>query len=142
VPTIERGIWTRHPIQTITAPRQATSAATIWLPMQRPRNNSTVTRRAKGSLRVGGLLSLPSDNPRFARKYKDLKPGKPLSPVLCLCGDLQTDAVLTTADAYHCVCASYLFDEVADIPYRLAELPRFEEPLATELSTHPHSARP
>lgn len=102
---------------------------TAQLVVQRLRNSPMVTRRAKDLLRASGLANLP-ENPSVARKLKDLKRGKLLSPVLCLRGDLHTGAMLTIADGYHRVCASYLLDEGAEIPCRLAELPRPEETLA------------
>lgn len=45
-------------------------------------------------------------------------------------GDLHVGTLLTIADGYHRICASYLLDEGADIPCRLAKLPRSDETLA------------
>ncbi len=110
--------------------------ATVEAAVQRLRGAPMVIRRAKDLLRASGLSDLSADNPSVARKLKDLKHGKLLSPVLCLRGDLHAGADLTIADGYHRVCASYLLDEGADIPCRLAEMPRPEETLANAVSTH------
>jgi hypothetical protein len=50
-------------------------------------------------------------------------------------------ALLTIADGYHRICASYLLDEGADIPCRLAELPRSDETLAAAVSARPEHTR-
>lgn len=100
-----------------------------------------VIRRVKDLLRASGLSGLSAESPTVARKLKDLKRGNLLSPVLCLRGDLHAGAELTIADGYHRICASYLLDEGADIPCRLAELPRAEESLAAAASAHPRHSR-
>lgn len=114
---------------------------TAQLAVQRLRNSPMVIRRAKDLLRASGLSDLSAENPTVARKLKDLKRGKLLSPVLCLRGDLHAGAELTIADGYHRICASYLLDEGADIPCRLAELPRPEETLAAAASAHPRHSQ-
>ncbi len=105
-------------------------ADTAEIAVQRLRNGPLLVRRANDLLRASGLSALPEDNPTVAKKMKHLKGGGLLSPVLCLRGDLHTGALLTIADGYHRICASYLLDEDAEIPCRLAELPRREETLA------------
>jgi hypothetical protein len=114
---------------------------TAQLAVVRLRNGPTVSRRAKDLLRASGLADLPAENSSVARKLKDLKQGKLLSPVLCLRGDLHDAALLTIADGYHRVCASYLLDEGTDIPCRLAELPRPDETLAAAVSVRPEHPR-
>jgi hypothetical protein len=90
-----------------------------------------VSRRAKDLLRASGLADLSPENPSR---------GKLLSRVLCLRGDLH-DGALLIADGYRRVCASYLLDEGADIPCRLAELPTPHETLAAAFSARPgHSS--
>lgn len=106
---------------------------TVQLTVQRLRHGSMVVRRAKDLLRASGLSTLPEDNPTVADKLRQLKHGKLLSPVLCLRGDLHRGALLTIADGYHRICASYILDEGADIPCRLAELPRPQDTLAGAL---------
>lgn len=91
--------------------------------VERLRQGPMVLRRAKDLLRGSGLSALPADNPDVAGILKALKDGKLLSPVLCLRGDLRSGTLLTIADGYHRICASYTLDEDAAIPCRLAELP-------------------
>ena len=116
-------------------------AETAQMAVMRLRNGPMVSRRAKDLLRASGLTDLPAENPSVARKLKDLKQGNLLSPVLCLRGNLHDGASLTIADGYHRICASYLLDEAADIPCRLAELPRPEETLAAAVSVRPEHTR-
>jgi hypothetical protein len=115
---------------------------TAELAVQRLRHAPMVVRRAKDLLRASGLSVLAEDNPTVAKKLNQLKHGKLLSPVLCLRGDLHEGALLTIADGYHRICASYTLDEGADIPCRLAELPRPEETLAGVLSAADNGAPP
>jgi hypothetical protein len=103
---------------------------TAKLAVQRLRNGPLVVRRANDLLRASKLPTLPEDNPSVARKHKQLKDGKLLSPVLCLRGDLHAGSLLTIADGYHRICASYLLDEDAEIPCRIADLPRQQNSLA------------
>ncbi len=142
MPKVKPSNWTEVP-----DPADYTSAAdylslllpgdTVQLAVERLRHGSMVVRRAKDLLRASGLSILPEDNPTVARKLRLLKKGKLLSPVLCLRGDLHEGALLTIADGYHRVCASYILDEGADIPCRLAELPQPRETLAGLLDAHP-----
>ena len=104
--------------------------------VERLRHGPLVTRRAKDLLRASGLEVLAAENPSVAKKLKDLKRGKLLSPVLCLRGNLHEGALLTIADGYHRICASYLLNEGADIPCRLVELPQPEETLTGALTAH------
>jgi hypothetical protein len=93
-----------------------------------------VHRRANDLLRASGLPVLPKDDPEVAKKLKQIKRGKQLSPVLCLRGDLNEGAPMTIADGYHRICASYLIDHEADIPCRLADLPQHSELMADDLA--------
>ncbi|HLI72764.1 MAG TPA: hypothetical protein VKU86_02715 [Acidimicrobiales bacterium] len=87
------------------------------------RNAPLVRRQAKDLLRASNLDPLPGDNPDVASKLKKLKKGRLLTPVLLLRGDLRRRAPLTIADGYHRISASYILDEKAEIPCKLAELP-------------------
>ena len=98
--------------------------------MRRLRNAPLVIRRANDLIRASGLSVLSAEDPIVARKLKDLKGGRLLSPVLCVRGDLNGQAPMTIADGYHRICASYRVDVSADIPCRLAELPRDDETLS------------
>ncbi len=111
---------------------------TAQVAVQRLRNAPLVVRRADDLIRASNLPVLSGDDPSVARKLKDLKGGRLLSPVLCLRGDLNGRAPLTIADGYHRICASYHLDVRADIPCRLAELPRDDETLTG--ATRPQGA--
>jgi hypothetical protein len=82
-----------------------------------------VRRKAKDLLRASGLPALPRENVQVARDLNKVARGAKLSPVLLLRGDAHTGQPLLIADGYHRVCASWLLDENADIPCRLAVLP-------------------
>ena len=143
MPKVKKSNWIRTPAEVDYD--SATNYLSLLLPdetaqvaVQRLRNAPMVTRRADDLIRAGGLSALPDDDPSVARKLKDLKRGRLLSPVLCLRGDLNGRAPLTIADGYHRICASYHLDVIADIPCRLAELPRDVETLAG--ATRPQGA--
>ena len=79
-----------------------------------------VHKKAKDLLRASRLALLPTDNPHVTADLKKIKKGKPLSPILVVRGDLNTDVAMQIADGYHRVCASYHTDENTDIPVRIA----------------------
>lgn len=95
------------------SPKQA--AATV----ARLKKVPLIRRRAKDILRASGLRVLPKDNPHVASDLKKIGKRKKLSPVLLVRGDLKAGVVLTIADGYHRVCASWYTDENALIPCRL-----------------------
>ena len=78
-----------------------------------------VHKKAKDLLRASRLALLPVDNPHVCVDLKKIKKGKPLSPILVVRGDLNTDVAMQIADGYHRVCASYYTDENTDIPVRI-----------------------
>jgi hypothetical protein len=80
--------------------------------------------KAKDLLRASQLSLLPEDNPSVARDLKKVKNGEQLSPVLLVRGDLSGAIAMTVADGYHRICASYHLNEDADIPCRIADIPR------------------
>jgi hypothetical protein len=82
-----------------------------------------VRRKAKDILRASGLAVLPRTNLFVARNLKKVAKGKPLSPVLLVRGDLRRGLPLVVADGYHRVCASWHFDENAEIPCRIVSCP-------------------
>ncbi len=110
---------------------------TVQVAVRRLMGGPMVSRKAKDLIRASGLPVLSETNPDVAKKLKELKKGKLLSPVLCLRGDLFGRAPLVIADGYHRICASYLLDEDADIPCRLAELPPREQTLAATVTSEP-----
>ena len=78
-----------------------------------------VYKKAKDLLRASRLALLPTDDPHVRADLKKIKKGKPLSPILVVRGDLNTDVAMQIADGYHRVCASYHTDENIDIPVRI-----------------------
>ena len=83
----------------------------------------TVTQKAKDLLRASALPLLPEDNAHVAGDLQKVDKGQLLSPVLLVRGDIGHGRSLVVADGYHRICASYLLDENADIPCRIADLP-------------------
>jgi hypothetical protein len=116
--------WTRSP-----APHDYPAASDYLsllfdAPMVRGLRTATVTtRKAKDLLRASGLALLPSTDAEVAKDLKKVKKGERLSPVLLVRGGLDHDRLLTVADGYHRICASYHLNEDADIPCRIADLP-------------------
>ena len=97
-------------------PGQANQAANAL------RGAPPVGYRANDLLRASGLPLLPDDDPEVAKDLKKVRKGKPLAPVLLLRGQLG-QRLLTIADGYHRICASYHLDEDADIPCLIADAP-------------------
>jgi hypothetical protein len=98
-------------------------AVTIRTIVRRLRAASPTTKKAKDLLRASELALLPIDDKELARDLKKVKKGEQLSPVLLVRGGLYHDRLLTVADGYHRICASYQIDEDADIPCHIADLP-------------------
>jgi hypothetical protein len=88
------------------------------------RRAPTVHKHAKDLLRASALPLLPRENPHVAGDLKKIRKGKALSPVLLIRGDAAKGAVLTVADGYHRICASWYRDENALIACRIVSLPR------------------
>ncbi|HUZ20319.1 MAG TPA: hypothetical protein VMU75_07100 [Acidimicrobiales bacterium] len=86
------------------------------------RASAIVHYKAKDLLRASRLEALPVDNVHVALDLKRVRKGAKLSPVLLVRGRAAGGAPLTIADGYHRICASYLLNEDADIPCRLADL--------------------
>jgi hypothetical protein len=76
----------------------------------------SVRHQAKDLLRASGLALLPTENVHVAADLAKIRRGDLLSPVLLVRGDFRRGMVLTVADGYHRICASYLVNEDADIP--------------------------
>lgn len=83
------------------------------------RHAPLVELKAKNVMRASGLPLLPRDNFYVARDLKKIRKGKPMSPVLLVCGDLRRGIPLTIADGYHRICASRHIDENVLIPCRV-----------------------
>jgi hypothetical protein len=98
-------------------------APTVRVLVRGLRTATVTTRKAKDLLRASGLTLLPSTDPEVAKDLKKVKKGERLSPVLLVRGGLDHDRLLTVADGYHRICASYHLNEDTDIPCRIADLP-------------------
>lgn len=98
-------------------------AVTIRTIVRRLRTATPTTKKAKDLLRASGLALLPADDKELVRDLKKVRKGEQLSPVLLVRGGLYHDRMLTVADGYHRICASYHIDEDADIPCHIADLP-------------------
>ncbi len=98
-------------------------ATTIRRIVRRLRTAAPTTKKAKDLLRASGLPLLPADDKELVKDLKKVKKGEQLSPVLLVRGGLYHDRLLTVADGYHRICASYHIDEDADIPCHVADLP-------------------
>ncbi len=98
-------------------------AATIRTVVRRLRAASPANKKAKDLLRASGLALLPADDRELRKDLKKVRKGEKLSPVLLVRGGLYHDRLLTVADGYHRICASYQIDEDADIPCHIADLP-------------------
>ena len=94
------------------------------------RTAAPVKHAAKDLLRAAQLPLLPRDEPHVSDDFKRIEKGKPLSAVLLVRGEIAKGLPLIVADGYHRICASFLLDEDAEIPCRVAELPRREATLA------------
>ena len=83
-----------------------------------------VAHRANDLLRSSGLPLLSTDDPEVAKDLKKVKKGTRLSPVLLVRGTLEGGGrVLTVADGYHRICASYHLDSDAEVPCQIVDLP-------------------
>ncbi len=91
--------------------------------VRRLRAATPTTKKAKDLLRASGLPLLPADDGEMNKDLKKVKKGEKLSPVLLVRGGLYHDRMLTVADGYHRICASYHINEDEDIPCRIADLP-------------------
>lgn len=76
--------------------------------------------KAKDLLRASQLPQLGRTNPHVAADLAKIAKGEKLSPVLLVRG--AAGAPLIVADGYHRICAAWLTDENAEVPYRIAAL--------------------
>lgn len=79
------------------------------------------TFKAKDIFRASHLSLLGVSNSHVQKNIKKIKKGIPLSPVL-LVRDAR-NGICIIADGYHRVCGVYHFNEDADIPCQIADLP-------------------
>jgi HEAT repeat protein len=97
--------------------------ATVRTVVRRLRTVAPTAKKAKDLLRASGLALLAVDDKELLKDLKKVKKGEQLSPVLLVRGGLYHDRLLTVADGYHRICASYHINEDADIPCHIADLP-------------------
>lgn len=93
-----------------------TAAAVI---VDRLRQASASSYKAKDLLRAARLEPLPRGDPEVGNDLKKVARGERLSPVLLVRPG--GGAPLIVADGFHRICASYHLDEDAAIPCRLVD---------------------
>jgi hypothetical protein len=85
------------------------------------RQKPITQRSAKDLLRASGLPLLPLDEASVRADLKKIAKGKPLAPVLLVCGDMSKGIPLIVADGYHRICAVCHYDEFAPIACQMVE---------------------
>jgi hypothetical protein len=120
-------LWNQKPKQTDYA--AAATYLSLVFParhaetLARELRKSRIHRRsAKDLLRASGLPLLPRSEASVKSDLKKIAKGKPLAPVLLVCGDLSRGVALTVADGYHRICAVCHYDEFAPIPCQMAQI--------------------
>jgi hypothetical protein len=83
------------------------------------RDAPAIERAAKDLLRASRLPLLPRDEPHVSDDLDKIHKGKPLAPVLLVCGDMSNDIPLTVADGYHRICAVYYYDSKLMVECRM-----------------------
>jgi hypothetical protein len=85
------------------------------------RNRPIERRAAKDLLRASGLPLLAREEASVKEDLRKIAKGKPLAPVLLVCGDLSKGAPLIVADGYHRICAVCHFDEFTPVACQMAQ---------------------
>jgi hypothetical protein len=85
------------------------------------RRKPITQRSAKDLLRASGLRLLPRNEASVKDDLKKIGKGKPLAPVLLVCGDMSKGIPLLVADGYHRICAVCHYDEFAPIACQMVE---------------------
>jgi hypothetical protein len=85
------------------------------------RRKPITQRSAKDLLRASGLPLLPRNAASVKEDLKKISKGKPLAPVLLVCGDMSKGIPLLVADGYHRICAVCHYDEFAPIACQMVE---------------------
>jgi len=122
----EKLVWSKAPAQ------RDYDAATAFLSLMfrtarasalvRVMRKKPITQRsAKDLLRASGLPLLPRDEASVKEDLKKIGKGKPLAPVLLVCGDMSKGIPLLVADGYHRICAVCHHDEFAPIACQMVE---------------------
>ena len=79
-----------------------------------------IERSARDLLRACGLPLLPADEQSVKEDLKKISKGKPLEPVLLVCGDMSKGIPLVVADGYHRICSICHYDDDAPVMCRMA----------------------
>ena len=87
------------------------------------RSADSAVGKAKDLVRASGLPLLGRDNPHVASDLEKILQGTALSPLLAIRGEMASGLPLVIADGYHRLCASHLFDENAEVQYRIVDRP-------------------
>jgi len=123
----EKPAWKKEPEQT----DYAAAAEFLSLLFRKSRVKSLVRalreapiteRSAKDLLRASGLPLLPPDEASVKGDLKKIAKGKPMSPVLLVCGDMSKGLPLIVADGYHRICAVCHHDEFSPVATQMVEI--------------------
>ena len=63
------------------------------------------------------------NSPSTTFNLEKILQGTALSPLLAIRGEMASGLPLVIADGYHRLCASHLFDENAEVQYRIVDRP-------------------
>jgi hypothetical protein len=91
--------------------------------VEKLRKAATIQFEAKDILRASQTHLLDVDDEKVHRTVKDIKKGKPISPVLLIRGQGGKGVNLIIADGHHRICASWHWDDKAPVSCSLVELP-------------------
>jgi hypothetical protein len=91
--------------------------------VERLRKAPTIQFAAKDILRASQTHLLDLDDDKVHQTLKEIKKGKPISPVLLIRGQGGKGVNLIIADGHHRICASWHWDDKAPVSCSLVELP-------------------
>jgi hypothetical protein len=91
--------------------------ATAKAYVERLRRAPVVEFKAKDIFRASGLTLLGTSNSHVEKDQIKIKSGKELSPLLLVRDSANGKVII--ADGYHRLCATYSFDEDANIPCKI-----------------------
>jgi hypothetical protein len=122
----EKPVWKKHPEQA------DYTAATDFLSLLFPKSQAQslvralrrvplTQRSARDLLRASGLPLLPPNEASVKQDLKKIAKGKPMSPVLLICGDMAKGRPLIVADGYHRICAVCHYDEFSPVATQMVE---------------------
>jgi hypothetical protein len=91
--------------------------------VEKLRKAPTIQFEAKDILRASQTHLLDGDDDKVHQTLRDIKKGKPISPVLLIRGQGGKGVNLIIADGHHRICASWHWDDKAPVSCSLVELP-------------------